>query len=220
MEEKPVKKKRGRKPKKKNEEPIIENEPLPKNLVIKLTEPSNLSEKSSCINNGYEENTKCQMCYGEEKTGELCWNCCHDFDSIITGIPMKHENGIFYTYGDFCSLECCARYAFEYFPNEYWEILSIINLYNHKIYNNFQPIEMAPSKLVLKRFGGKLTIEDYRTKKDIYNIQLPPILPINHINTIYEKKQSNQLENLKLYRKKKLPSDKKSITQSMNLIVS
>ncbi len=43
---------------------------------------------------------------------------------------------------------------------------------------------------------------------------------MNHLNTVYEKKNHNQFENLKLYRKKKLPSDKKSITKTMNLTVS
>ena len=79
---------------------------------------------------------------------------------------------------------------------------------------------MAPSKLVLQKFGGTLSIDEYRVKKDIYEIQLPPILHINHLNMIYEKKMKNQYENLKLYRKKKLPSDKKSITKTMGLTVS
>ena len=79
---------------------------------------------------------------------------------------------------------------------------------------------MAPSKLVLKRFGGELDIDEYRVKKSVHDIQLPPILPINHYNNIYEKKIINNLDNLKLYRKNKLPSDKKSITNSMKMTVS
>jgi hypothetical protein len=221
MEEKQQKKKRGRKPKKIVEEPekeevsAIQNS----NLVIKLTEPKQQigGDEGECVTLGYEGNSANQTKYGEQKTGDVCWNCCHEFNNIITGIPMKYKNGIFYTYGDFCCLECCARYAYEYFKEDYWEILSNINLYNKQVFGTTTPIEMAPSKLVLKKFGGKLTIDEYRQKKNIYEIQLPPILPINHLNTMYEKKMNNQFENLKLYRKKKLPSDKKSITQTMNL---
>lgn len=217
------KKKRGRKPKKKSEEePKQESTQMNENLVIKLTEPNELDKHNiDSINvKSYEENSKTHSQYGKQKTGDICWNCCHEFDNIITGIPMKYYKKVFYTYGDFCSLECCSRYAYEYFHDNYWEILSNINLYNKQIYGSFTPIEMAPSKLVLQKFGGTLTIDEYRVKKDIYEIQLPPILPMNHLNTVYEKKNHNQFENLKLYRKKKLPSDKKSITKTMNLTVS
>lgn len=216
-----VKKKRGRKPKKKQDEPKDEETTCQTNMVIKLTENKDFSNKdSSLLNKGYESQLIGQTNYGEQTTGELCWNCCHEFDTIITGIPMKYDKKIFYTYGDFCSLECCSRYAFEHFKDNFWEILSNINLYNKHIYNNFNPIEMAPSKLVLKRFGGTLDIDNYRKKKNIYEIQLPPILPISHSSNIYEKKNTNQLENLKLYRKKKLPTDKKCITKTMNLTIS
>lgn len=214
------KKKRGRKPKKKAAIKEKNDEEKQSNMVIRLSSiPGTFEQKKMEINEGYEANKKNENVSGKQKTGNVCWNCCHEFDSIITGIPIKQVDGIFYTYGDFCSLECCSRYAFEYFKDDYWEILSNINLYNHEIYGKFTPIEMAPSKLVLKKFGGDLDINEYRTKKNIHEIQLPPILPINHTDNIYEKKINNY-ENLKLFRKKKLPSDKKSITNSMNLIVS
>lgn len=215
-------KKRGRKPKKKEEKETITETPIVNNnLVIRLKEPNEIENKinKECLQVAdYEQQN--QTMYGIQQTGDICWNCCHDFNNIVTGIPMKYHNGVFYTYGDFCSLECCSRYAYEYFQKDYWEILSNINLYNKHIFGSFNPIEMAPSKLVLQKFGGTLSIDEYRLKKDIYEIQLPPILPINHLNMIYEKKMKNQYENLKLYRKKKLPSDKKSITKTMGLTVS
>jgi hypothetical protein len=216
-------KKRGRKPKKKEETEAKSESPfINNNLVIRLKEPNEIQTETNYECLKVEEFTECknQANYGKERTGDVCWNCCHEFNNIIVGMPMKYNKGIFYTYGDFCSLECCSRYAYEYFHKDYWEILSNINLYNKHIFGSFNPIEMAPSKLVLQKFGGTLFIDDYRVKKDIYEIQLPPILPINHLNNVYEKQMKNQYENLKLYRKKKLPSDKKSITKTMGLTVS
>jgi hypothetical protein len=218
------KKKRGRKSKKKIETiPEISNgnESDKNNMVIKLSTPIEIQDVSHLqINEAYESQSHNLNDYGQQKTGELCWNCCHEFSDIITGIPMKYHGGIFYTYGDFCSLECCSRYAYEYLTDDFWEILSFINLYNRVLYGKFNAVEMAPSKLVLKRFGGELDIEDYRIKKNVHDIRLAPILPINHCNDVYEKKIMNNLDNLRLYRKKKLPSEKKNITNSMKLSVS
>ena len=58
-----------------------------------------------------------------------------------------------------------------------------------------------------------------------YNNYYPRIIavsktfPINHIIDTYETNSNTNLSNLKLYRKKPLPSEKKSITSSMNLII-
>ena len=50
------------------------------------------------------------------------------FNNSIIGLPLKYDNDIFYIYGDFCSLECGARYAYEYFPDKFRDIYSLINL--------------------------------------------------------------------------------------------
>ena len=82
---------------------------------------------------------------------------------------------------------------------------------------------MAPNKLLLNIFGGNLTIEEYREKfknNDLYDIKLPPIMPIKHSDDVYEINNNSNKGNLKLFRKKELQSEKKSISNSMNLIFS
>lgn len=222
MEDKKKPKKRGRKPKK-------EVKPIPKmehsigdNLIIKLNhindiddiiEPYSINENINILDKK-EENEQC---------GEMCWNCCHSFNSIIYGIPLKYIDKVFYTYGDFCSLECCARYTLERFNNPF-EILSLINLYNNIMKGTLnENVLIAPNKLLLNIFGGPLTIDKYRedfSNKNIHDIKIPPILPIKHSIDTYEINYSNNKSNLKLYRKKPLPSDKKSITNSMNLSIT
>ena len=74
--------------------------------------------------------------------------------------------------------------------------------------------------MLLKIFGGNLTIDEYRTNKTSnYDIRIPPILPIKHLVNQYETNQMTNKNMLKLYRKKPLLSEKKSITSSMNLII-
>tara|TARA_B100001094_G_scaffold332153_1_gene403031 strand:- start:592 stop:1269 length:678 start_codon:yes stop_codon:yes gene_type:complete len=220
--QKKQKKKRGRKPKnilnQKSTVPKKDNKII-QNLIIKLETNEEIVENIS----GYgDEIINHEVKQNEEKS-EVCWNCCHNFMNSRHGLPLKYKDGIFYTYGDFCSPECSLRYASENFNEKFFEISPLINLYNNVIYKSPDPVTMAPNKLLLKIFGGNLTIDEYREKfknNDLYDIKLPPILPIKHNNDTYEVNNNVHKGNLKLFRKKDLQSEKKSITNSMNLIFS
>lgn len=212
-------KKRGRKPKnvlnqpseKKKENKII------KNLIIKIDTSEEVVENIS----GYGNEIVNHEVNSSNNKSSVCWNCCHDFHETVHGLPLKYFNGVFYTYGDFCSPECSMRYASEKFSDKFFEISSLINLYNNMIYSKKEPVTMAPDKLLLNIFGGHLTIEQYRenfNNNDLYDIKLPPILPIKHCDDIYEVNNNSNKGNLKLFRKKELQSEKKSISNSMNLI--
>lgn len=223
MEKKP--KKRGRKPKKevekKNDNKSETNIKINDNMIIKLNP---ISEDNEVIE-PFSVNIDDKLNQEKIKTqvSEVCWNCCHSFDSIVYGIPLKYQNKVFYTYGDFCSLECCSRFTIDNFSNKY-EILSLINLYNNIIKDSKnEKIKIAPNKLLLKMFGGPLTIEEYRegfTNKNIHDIKIPPILPIKHTVDNYESNNASNKSNLKLYRKTPLQSEKKSITNTMKLSIS
>lgn len=214
----PPKKKRGRKPKKTIQK--IENtNKLLNNMVIKL---NHSQEENSVVvpftnDNFYSNESTSNNC------GKLCWNCCHQFQQMVYGLPLKYISNIFYTYGDFCSLECASRYALEYFDN-YHEIISLINLYNNMMHKTKDKvISIAPNKLILKSFGGTIDIDEYRkgfSDQNIHDIKIPPILPIKHTIDTHEINSGNSKTNLKLYRKKPLPSEKKSITNSMNLMIN
>ena len=209
-------KRRGRKPKKKVT-PKVETNKITDSLIIKLNhfKDDNLNvQPFNNIDDNYQTTS-------DNNISEVCWNCCHDFNNIVHGIPLKYINGMFYVYGDFCSLECCLRYNVDNFNNSY-EIISLIKLYSNIILNKNDNISIAPNKLLLKKFGGKLTIEEYRDKfnKNIHDIKIPPILPVNHNIDSYEINNNNNKSNLKLCRSKPLPSEKKSITKSMNLFIN
>ena len=218
--EKTIPKKRGRKPKKKVVVEDTKNQSkITDNLIVKLNQ---FKEEISSIEpfNAEEKN----MNEMQVNKSEVCWNCCHNFHSLIYGIPVKYIDGIFYIYGDFCSLECCARYTVDNFPRNNYEIISLINLYSNKMCElKDKKVEIAPNRLLLKKFGGNLTIEEYRSNfsnNNVHDIKIPPILPINHVVDSYETNSGNYKNNLKLYRKKPLPSEKKSITKSMNLSIN
>ena len=216
--EKPKPKKRGRKPKNTTQSKKEQKQTnIEENLVIRL---KNTNEEKSCIH-GYEsQNTFQEKLDHSFNTGDICWNCCHPFHEMVHGLPLKYSNGVFYVYGDFCSLECAARYSSEYFKETNFENMTLLNLYNSTINKTEKSIQPAPNKLVLKLFGGDLTIDEYRnsfSKPNIHDIKLPPILPIKHTIDMYEMNSGNTKNNLKLFRKKPLPSENKSISTSMKL---
>ena len=215
--EDPKPKKRGRKPKNqltpKKEQ---SSKKISENLIIRLKK----TNKQVSDISGYEIDPKSDISDNTNNAGEVCWNCCHSFHEMVYGIPLKYLDGVFYVYGDFCSLECAARYSSEHFKNDNYEITSLINLYNNIINKKETKINPAPNKLSLKLFGGNLSIDEYRdnfNKSNIHDIKLPPILPIKHIIDTFETNSGNSKSNLKLYRKKPLPSENKSISVSMNL---
>tara|TARA_Y100000768_G_C23973899_1_gene682004 strand:+ start:790 stop:1461 length:672 start_codon:yes stop_codon:yes gene_type:complete len=220
MSEKKVPKKRGRKPKKTINKEIdekSENVKVNNTLIIKLNHIDNNDDIIEPYSMDKEQYSLSENNY----PSEVCWNCCHKFNEIIYGIPLKYVHNIFYTYGDFCSLECCSRYSLDNFENHY-EINSLINLYNN-IVNDTKgdTINTAPNRLLLNMFGGPLTIEEYRKNslnKNIFDLKIPPILPIKYRIDTYEiNNNQNTKSNLKLYRKKPLKSEEKSITNAMKL---
>lgn len=102
-------------------------------------------------------------------TDILCWWCCHSFnDTPIPSVScFDYKRDYYNLKGIFCSWECSLAYTLE--NNK-----SSINLY--KLYRNVTGdlnfnVSAAPSRYVLKAFGGYMDIEEYRnsphTKREI-----------------------------------------------------
>lgn len=225
MDKVPVKKKRGRKPKNNiiiNDNPVFESNENPA-LVIKLEHDCENKEikneknnKLNDINNDINNNINNDV---NKNTSEVCWNCCHNFYKNIVGLPIKVCDNMFHTIGDFCSLECACRYALDNYENNYFEILSLINYYN--IQMNNKNIIPAKSKLELIKFGGKLTIQEYRKyfqNENINNIE--PLVKQITFNNDYNFIKNNNLNNLKLFRKKLLNDNDNSISKIMKLEIN
>ena len=163
----------------------------------------------------------------KQSQGNCCWNCCHEYTNMTISIPHKYIKEIFYINGNFCSYECAARYIFDtYNGTEMWNKYSLLNFYyNTSLCKRGLRVKPAPSKLLLHKYGGKLSINEYRklltTNNQYFNVYLPPIIPISHDEYCYEGKIKNNDMNgeLRLYRKKPM-SNKNNIYDTMNLKVS
>ena len=108
------------------------------------------------------------------KTNIDCLWCSHSFDSEPVGLPIKKFNHILYMFGNFCSPECAAAYNFNMNDENIWDRYSLLN----EIYSTDKPINIANSKLLLTKFGGIYSINEYRIKNinNKYALNMYPII--------------------------------------------
>lgn len=185
------------------------------NIIINI-KPSNLEEDTNILP-GYTE----ELCNTTKyNTCSTCWNCCHDFIGQSHSIPLSYINGVFHIYGYFCSFNCGARYIFDnHTDKSKWDLYSLLNLYFNISQGTVgNVVNIAPNKLALEKFGGTMSIDEYRNNTYKYELIIPPIIPHNHvISLLGDSKITNKnKDNFKLYRKKPL-NTKNNIFNTMNL---
>tara|TARA_B100000780_G_C21125699_1_gene456702 strand:+ start:678 stop:1706 length:1029 start_codon:yes stop_codon:yes gene_type:complete len=216
--------------------------------------PSNISNtveteeaQHSKINNNIIENKKIYNSLEEfienkdwlKSTNVLCWWCCHTFDNSPFGIPIKFKKEKFFVQGCFCSLECACSYNF-YENNttqDKWECYSLINLLSQKI-GNKNIIKLAPHKVSLKIFGGKLDIDEFRNfsnNNKIINVLDYPMIATNQqleeINYNTQNNMNNFIpidenrlkrieQKIKLSRSKPINNNKNTLEHTMKLKIS
>lgn len=114
-----------------------------------------------------------------------CWNCSEIFNKTPIGLPIHiNKDGTIRTRGIFCSFPCILRYIRDrktvllYKPN-------ILYMFKILTDGNTVPKE-APPLCALQKFGGKLSIEEYRGNVDkIYNyIQYPMYIVKDYIHEV------------------------------------
>ena len=196
-----------------------------------------LSDKNKCISIFTEYSDANKKKQWPSQSNIDCLWCCFSFENKPFGIPLKKEGEVYHMYGNFCSAECCASYIFDWNylnDTEKFNSYSMLNgLYKEKY---SEGIQFAPSKLSLKKFGGRLTIEQYRhmlsSNKKQLKVSIPPLISI--IPNIEETNITNNLDNLnisnlnssrisktgeilRLHRSKPLPDSNNTLENCMNL---
>jgi hypothetical protein len=225
-----MKKKRGKK-----KDTVINNNEFNK---INLEDNNDLIVINLNINNnnplteytkeldGYNNDKSCICEYSNDNKNTTCWNCCHEYNGREYMLPMKYVDNIFYSIGSFCSFNCIAKYLVDnYNGKELSYLYSLLNIYyNISISTVGNHVKPAASKFTLKKYGGDLTIDEYRSLFDNYihyETIIPPIMPINNKYEIIDKYNkdsvSDNKKTFKLYRTKK-KNENNNIFSSMNLI--
>ena len=121
-----------------------------------------------------------------------CWNCTYHFDTPPVGIPDRYEKQVYHLYGNFCSYNCALSYLL-YGSDARVDLCTGDTLYERKQLlimlcaevNGVNLVDIiikdAPSKHYLDKFGGYLTIEEYRAgfyDNYKYHTFKPPLVPI------------------------------------------
>jgi hypothetical protein len=182
-----------------------------------------------------------------DKTDIYCWWDCNPFSGKPIGIPYCKKQGTYYLDGNFCSPECAAAHLFsqpisnsEKFKR--YELLhEYINKIGHSKTERYKRIQLAPTKKVLKQYGGYISIKDFRKGLNNYNTKIntisPPVISViptmevenrnsifvNHNNIfipIDDEKVKNAKKELTLKRNKPLPNNVNTLQKVMNLTFS
>ena len=109
-----------------------------------------------------------------------CWWCCHEFSNSPFVLPIKKIDDCIHSIGCFCSPECAASWNFnsDKRNNDIWESYSLLNLLYRKCYNEtiFLKIKFAPPRESLLKFGGPLSIQEFRNSNNCYNKKIKTLV--------------------------------------------
>lgn len=169
----------------------------------------------------------------------LCHWCCHAITSNKVGMPIDYDSihNVFHVYGQFCSLSCAAAYnvSTHMGSDRMWDIHSWIQMMA-QVYQQQLPVRPAPSRYVLKMFGGPLSIDEFRsahtTLARTVVLNVPPLVSVQPqvewVNTSFLAGSGNGLaegpsedgENrTRLTRRKSVVDSKRTLESKMNLTV-
>jgi hypothetical protein len=111
------------------------------------------------------------------RTDVYCYNCCHPFYNKPFTLPIDFEPSLrrYKVFGNFCSPNCAKRYALD--DKILCNKVHILSQMCREMYDASYKIKPAPSKFLLRCFGGKLSIEEYRNNFKEDNIYV--VKPVN-----------------------------------------
>lgn len=117
-----------------------------------------------------------------EKTNVACWYCSYNFDTIPCFVPDRYINGKFYVFGCFCTYSCAMKYNRDLKDYRVDTRTSLIKDLCNTIFGNTEMCIEAPEKEQLEKFGGPMSIDDFRnhkllSKKD-FKMKIPPMIPL------------------------------------------
>ena len=100
--------------------------------------------------------SKCSVCMYDEH--EL------DPDQPPIGIPIEYDKRTcrFTVWGKFCSFHCIRRYLLDSKRLDANRVMPLLTMYMIRVLGKYEPIEPAPRKELLQRYGGPLSIDEFR----------------------------------------------------------
>jgi MYM-type Zinc finger with FCS sequence motif len=114
-----------------------------------------------------------------------CWNCCYPFESVPVYLPVSRDprSHVFHLSGNFCSWNCAKTYQASKSSFSKKDITAYISVFafitSHRpkycpypierrhsaecpCIEVFEGVKFAPRKEMLEKFGGPMTIQEFR----------------------------------------------------------
>lgn len=147
-----------------------------------------------------------------------CWWCCHPFEWESLHFPYAFKSNLFYTTGHFCSWECMKAYAID--RNKLNEC-ELISLMKKRMEGKLTPTNRAPSRYILKLFGGTVSIDEFRKGVPVI-VKIPGEI-YQGVSVNYQQNQSHDNQQkkegeLKLKREKPLERAKCKLETSLGIV--
>ena len=108
--------------------------------------------------------------------------CCHTFTGRPVVLPLRDQGEYIQVFGNFCCPECAMANLFDMRQDSHtrWEQLALLyRIYGEACGGKIHP---APSRNILKHFGGMLSINDYRDMIRSYKVRvdvhMPPMMSL------------------------------------------
>lgn len=169
------------------------------------------------------KNNKSMVYQVKINDGLPCWWCRYSYNSPKVELPFKYQNDKFFTFGNFCSYECCEAYNIDLNDENVTKRSSLLKYQYYKTYNEFKNIKKAQDWKLLKGNGGCIEIEDFRdnfTKNNDDYIYIKPPMVSRYANIekidINVIKESNT-EQIVLKRSKPLKTNKIGLNSFVKL---
>jgi len=189
----------------------------------------------------------------ESSSDHACFYCTEQFQTMPIGIPIRHIRGKYYCRDNFCSFNCAAAYIFSGFDTRYhfkkWEYYALlcllakeinekINIENGNDNKKIIYVKLAENRNLLKKFGGPITIEEFRSQfyflDKKYSMLYPPVscmypqTEVAHYVSVHRQKammlnnenRFQELNDLRLKRDKPLLQKKNTLEEYMSLKIS
>ena len=148
--------------------------------ILTAVESSKVSER---FNTGVLKNILENVITDSYSEHTSCFWCCHSFNWVSTVLPISYDvyNNKYSCEGHFCSPECAL--AFLYADNSVsdsvrWNRHALLYHLYRELYVS-KDLSPAPSRSILRMFGGPLDIQQFREytsgSNDIVLCSLPPI---------------------------------------------
>jgi hypothetical protein len=140
-------------------------------------------------------------------TNLCCWWCTCQFYNLPCYLPEKYYENSFYVSGCFCSFNCAGAYNLSLGDDKLLNRYSLLKLMYYMInknkINSISDVEIniAGPRELLNKFGGPMTIEEYRKNSKIlgreYHKLIPPFIPVNSgFEEITNSKNNSGIPNL------------------------